>query len=171
MTAKVFQIGAADITWLDTGGSELLTLTSLATVTGRQGARHDFGVITNAREHLFDWWFFMQFATVPVVDDEIDIYWKGYHQGGSHGMNDDGNADVAVSAEDKLRNLIYLGSLIVDEASATPEFSTGNKDDPIWIPHRYGMPVIWNATADAFSSTAAEHGFILTPVVPQAQDA
>lgn len=171
MTAKVFQIGAADITWLDTGGSELLTLTSLGVGAGRQGARHDFGVITTAREHLFDWWFFMQFATAPVVNEVVDIYWKGYHQAGVHSMNDDGNGDAALSAEDKLKNLIYLGSLVVDEVSATPEFAASNKGDPVWLPHRYGMPVIWNATADAFSATAAEHGFILTPTVPQAQAA
>ncbi len=169
MTAKVYQIGESDITWLNTGGSELLTLTSLGAGAGRQGARHDFGVITTARAHLFDWWFFMQFGTAPVVDEVIDIYWKGFHQGGSHAMNDDGTGDIAVSAEDKLKNLIWLGALIVDEASLTPEFSTGNHGDPIWIPHRYGMPVIWNSTADAFSATAAEHGFILTPIIPQAQ--
>ena len=169
MTSKVYQIGETDISWLASGGTETFTLTSLAAGAGRQGARHDFGAITTARAHLFDWWFFMKFATAPVVGEQVDIYWKGYHQGGTHAMNDDGNTDAAVSAEDKLRNLIYLGSLIVDEASSTPEFSTGNQGDPIWLPHRYGMPVVWNATADAFSGTAADHGFILTPVVPQAQ--
>ncbi len=169
MTAKAYQIGESDITWLDTGGSELLTLTSLGAGAGRQGARHDFGDITTARAHLFDWIFFMQFATAPVVDEIIRIYWKGFHQAGTHAMNDDGTGDIAVSAEDKLKNLIYLGALIVDEASATPEFTAFNQGDPIWLPHRYGGPVIWNATADAFSSTAAEHGFILTPVIPQAQ--
>ena len=146
-----------------------MTLTSLGAGAGRQGARYDFGIITTARAQLFDGCFYMQFATAPVVDEKIDVYWKGYHQAGSHAMNDDGDSDAAVSAEDKLKNLTYLGSLIVDEASATPEFAMFNHGDPIWIPHRYGMPVIWNDSADAFSSTAAEHGFILTPVVPQAQ--
>ena len=171
MTAKAYQIGEGDITWLDTGGDALLTLTSLAAGAGRQGARHDFGAITTARAHLFDWVFFMQFATQPVVDESVRIYWKGYHQAGSHAMNDDGNSDAAVSAEDKLKNLIYLGALIVDEASATPEFAAFNKGDPIWLPHQFGMPVFWNETADAFSATAADHGFILTPIVPQAQAA
>ena len=169
MTAKVYQIGESDITWLDTGGSAVLTLTSLAAGAGRQGARFDLGAITTARAHLFDWVFFMQFAAAPVVDENIDIYWKGYHQAGVHAMNDDGDGDIALSDEDKLKNLIYIGSLIVDEVSATPEFAAFNKGDPIWIPHRYGMPVIFNNTANAFSTTAAEHGFILTPVVPQAQ--
>ena len=171
MTAKVYQIGESDITWLDSGGSAVLTLTSLGAGAGRQGARFDFGAIGTARAHLFDWVFFMQFATEPVVDENIDIYWKGYHQAGSHAMNDDGTGDAALSAEDKLKGLIYLGTLIVDEANVTPEFTAFNKGDPIWIPNRYGMPVIWNNTVDAFSATAAEHGFILTPIVPQAQAA
>ena len=170
MTNKVYQIGESDITWLSSGGSAVLTLTSLAAGAGRQGARHDFGVITTARAHLFDWWFFCKFATAPVVGEQIDIYWKGYHQGGTHAMNDDGNTDAAVSAQDKLKNLIFLGSLIVDEASATPEFAVGNHSEPVWLPHRYGMPVIWNATTDALSATATDHGFILTPVIPQAQN-
>lgn len=169
MTAKVYQIGESDITWLDSSGSAVLTLTSLAALAGRQGARHDFGAIGTARAHLFDWVFFMKFATPPVVDENIDIYWKGYHQAGVHAMNDDGDGDAALSHEDKLKNLIWLGALIVDEASLTPEFTAFNQGDPVWLPHRYGMPVIWNNTADAFSSTAAEHGFILTPTVLQAQ--
>jgi len=170
MTAKAYQIGETDITWLASAGSAVLTLTSLGAGAGRQGARYDFGAIDTARAHMFDWVFFMQFATAPDVGEKVDIYWKGYHQAGTHAMNDDGDGDAVLSAEDKLLNLTYLGTLTADEASATPEFTAFNRGDPIWIPHRYGMPVIWNGTAaDAFSSTAAEHGFILTPVVPQAQ--
>lgn len=82
MTAKIYQIGEADITWLSSGGSAAMDLTSLASGTGEQGARYDFGAITTARAHLFDWWFFMKFATTPVVDEIIDIYWKAWHQGG-----------------------------------------------------------------------------------------
>lgn len=84
-------------------------------------------------------------------------------------MNDDGTGNSAVSAEDKLKNLQWLGALVVDEASSTPEFAIGNVGPPIWLPQRYGCPVVWNRTADGFSATGADHGFILTPVVPQAQ--
>jgi len=170
MPSTSYQIGESDVSWLNTGGSEVMTLTSLASGAGRQGARHDFGDITVARAFLFDWWFYMQFATAPVVGEVISIYWKGYHRAGVRAMNDDGNGDAALSAEDKLLNLIPLGTLIVDEASATPEFAVGNKGDPVWLPHRYGMPVIFNNTADAFSATASEHGFTLTPIAIQAQD-
>jgi len=167
MTAKVYQIGETDVTWLNTGGSELLTLTSLGAGAGRQGALHDFGAMTTARAQDFLWRFFMQFATAPVVGEIIEVYWKS--SDGTHPDNDDGTGDIAVSAIDKLRNLTFLGALTVDEASATPEFAIGNGNGSIQLPHRHGSPVIWNASADAFSSTAAEHGFILTPVPLQAQ--
>jgi len=167
MTAKAYQIGEADVTWLDTGGSELLTLTSLGAGAGRQGALHDFGVMTTARSQDFIWRFFMQFATIPVVDEIIEIYWKS--SDGTHPDNDDGTGDIPLSNIDKLKNLLYLGSLTVDEASLTPEFAIGS-GTVVQLPHRFGAPVIFNATQDAFSSTASEHGFLLTPVPLQAQD-
>lgn len=167
MTAKAYQIGETDITWLNTGGSELLTLTSLAAGAGRQGALHDFGAMTTARAQDFIWRFFMQFATAPVVGEVIELYWKS--SDGTHPDNDDGTGDIAVSAIDKLKNLTLLGAMQVDEASATPEFVASSPDHVIQLPNRHGCPVIWNASADAFSGTAAEHGFILTPVPLQAQ--
>lgn len=170
MTAKVFQIGGTDITWLSSTGSEVLTLTSLGAGAGRQGAQHDFGDITTAREMLFDWHAFVQFGATPVLDETVDIYWKGFAaQSSTRGMNDDGTGDAALSAEDKLKNLIYLGSIIVDEAAVDIEMTAFNKGDPIWIPHRYGMPVFFNNTADVLTATALEHGFTLTPITPQAQ--
>jgi hypothetical protein len=168
MTSTIYQIGETDITWLDTGGSELLTLTSLGAGAGRQGARHDFGVLTTARPQDFIWRFFMQFAAAPVVGEVIEIYWKS--DDGTHADNDDGTGDIALSDADKLRNLTFLDALVVDENNATPEFSKGSADHVIQLPNRHGMPVIFNNTVTAFSGTAAEHGFILTPLPLQAQD-
>lgn len=166
MANKIYQIGESDITWLASGGSALLTLTSLAAAAGRQGALHDFGVITTARAQEYLWRFFMQFATAPVVDEVINIYWKS--SDGTHPDNDDGTGDAAVSSINKLKNLRPIGRLIVDEASATPEF-VASSSVPIRIGPRHGAPVIWNTTADAFSATAAEHGFLLTPLPLEAQ--
>jgi len=86
---------------------------------------------------------------------------------GSHIDNDDGTSDAAVSAEDKLKNLTYIGSITVDEASTTPEFVMSTR---VAIVARYVHVVFWNATADALSSTAADCGFVLNPTTLQAQD-
>lgn len=157
MVNKIYQIGETAIQWLASGGDELLTLTSLAASAGRQGARHDFG--TSARSPRFVWRFYTQFATAPVVGERIEIYWKS--SDGTHADNDDGTGDIALSSQDKLNNLQLLGVMTVDEATASVEMGASGT---IEIGDRYGQPVIYNATADALSSTAAESGFTLTPI-------
>lgn len=165
MTSKAYQLDETAITWLDTGGTNLFTGTSLGIGAGRQGAQHDFG--TSARVFEFYWRAYMKFATTPVIGEVIQLYWKT--SDGTHIDNDDGTGDIAVSAEDKLKNLKLIGSIEVDEASITPEFSNSGILT-FESRARYGQPVFWNSTADAFSSTAADHGFILTPIPLQAQD-
>jgi len=150
------------ITWKNTGGTELLTLTSVATVAGRQGALHDFGVAARSLEHAWRAW--VKFATTPVVGDVIEIYWKT--SDGTSPDNDDGTGDIAVSSIDKLKNLQLLGFIVVDEASTAPVFTASGFFN---IYHRHGSPVFWNATADSLSSTATDHGFSATPVPMEVQ--
>ena len=163
MANLLYQNEGTNITWRSSGGTNAITLTSLGAGAGRQGAHHDFGVA--ARAYMFTWRLFMQFATAPAVDERVRIYGKAGDA--THYDNDDGTGDIAVSAEDKLKNLKPLGVLTVDEASATPEFSASGL---VYWPYRIFAPVIWNGSAgDAFSSTAADHGFDLTPVPPELQ--
>lgn len=161
MANKIYQHDETAITWLASGGSAVLTLTSLAATAGRNGALYDFG--TAARAFLFAWRFWMKFADTPVVNEVIRLYWRS--SDGTNPDNDDGG-DVALSSTDKLLNLHPLGVMRVDEASTTPVYV---KSGVVYLPWRYGGPVVYNATADAFSSTAGDHGFKLTPVPPEAQ--
>ena len=65
-------------------------------------------------------------------------------------------------------NLDLFGIMKVDEASTAPTFvASGSR---LWIPHDDWGPVVWNATADALSSTAADHGFDLVPTPDEFQD-
>lgn len=162
MANKIYQNDETALQWLASGGDELLTLTSVAAGAGRQGALHDFTAAARARE--FAWRAYVQFATPPVVDEIIEIYWKS--SDGTNPDNDDGTGDIAVSAADKLKNLQFLGVIIVDEAASAPTFvGSGNLD----VVHQHGCPVFWNATADALSATAADHGFTLTPTPLEVQ--
>lgn len=165
MANKVYQHDETAITWLASAGTNVLTLTSLGASAGRQGALYDFGTAARARDYV--WRFYCKFATTPVVAERITVYWKT--SDGTNPDNDDGTGDAAVSAQDKLRNLRILGHLEVDEASTTPTFVASGYLPAALVSHRYGAPVIWNGTADALSSTAAEHGFQITPVPPEVQ--
>lgn len=165
MPNKIYIVPETAITWLASGGTNVLTLTSLAAGAGRQGALHDFGASARAGDYTWRAW--VKFATTPVVGELLEVYWKT--SDGSHPDNDDGAGDAAVSAEDKLRNLKLLGVIEVDEASATPEFAASGFLPAEWAAHRHGAPVFWNRTADALSSTAGDHGFALTPVPAEVQ--
>ena len=48
----------------------------------------------------------------------MDIYLKTAPDGANYDNDDGDGSDIAVSAEDKLKNLLYLGSIIVDQAAA-----------------------------------------------------
>ncbi len=146
------------ISFLASGGTEPLTLTSLASDAGRQSDQYDRG--TGDLDMLYEWRAYCKFATTPVVGETVDIYLKT--SDGTHIDNDDGVTDAALSAEDKLKNLTYVGSIVVDEASTTPEFSASGVCS---IYARYFQVVVENSTADALCSTASDHGVIFTPII------
>ena len=163
MASKVYMKPEATISWLAAAGTNLLTLTSLAASAGRQGAAHDFGALT-ARPRRYRWRFYCQFATAPVLGERVEIYAKTGD--GTHYDNDDGTGDIALSAEDKLRNLALIGILVVDQATQDIEMSCSGT---INIESKEFSPVIFNRTADDLTATASEHGFTLVPVPDEVQ--
>lgn len=140
---------------------------NLAASAGRQSAQYDRGVA--ATPALYEWCAFVQFATTPVLDEQVDIYLKPAGTSASataHPSNDDGTSEGAVSAEDKLKNLLYLGSIRVDEAVADIEMV---KRGEIFLTCRAFQVVFWNATADALTNDDDENGFFMTPVPDEIQ--
>lgn len=156
----------AVITWRDSGGTHALTFKGLLTNTGRQGATHDFGV--DARSRLFRWSFFCQFdtGTPPVLGDVIEVYLKTGD--GTNFDNDDGEGDIPVSSIDKLRNLLFLKPLVVDQAAVDVHMQISGL---VRINAKEVIPVIWNATADTLDDDAAptNSGFDLVPVPDEIQ--
>ena len=164
MTSKSYVSPETAITFRASGGDVALTLTSLGSSAGRQSAEHDLGA--SARADRYEWRAWVKFATTPVVGELVKLFLKT--SDGTHDDNDDGATDAAVSAEDKLRNLRYIGAIEVDEASTTPEFSASGVIHD--LTSRYIQIVFWDETADGLSATAGDHGFDLTPIPPQGQD-
>ena len=161
MANLIFLNEAAAIIWRNTGGSELFTPTTLGSGAGRQGALHDFTVA--ARSPEFAWRAFMKPGGTRVVGETVDVYLKT--SDGSHPDNDDGTGDIAVSAEDKLKNLHYLGSIIIDENAAVEMVASG----VLFLGARFGGPVFWNASANALSGTAGDFGFDMVPIPLEVQ--
>lgn len=161
MANKVYQALETVITWLASGGTATFTPTSLAGTSGRQGAHHDLGTASAARR--FGWRAWIKPGATRTVGDRIEVYLKT--SDGTRHDNDDGTGDIAVSSVDKLNNLLWLGTILIDENAAVEMVKSGE----VFIPHRYCAPVFWNTSANALSSTAADFGFSLTPVPDEVQ--
>ena len=118
MANKVYINPEARVRWRETGGTETLTLNNLGFGAGRNGAIHDWGAAPRAGRYYFK--FVVQFDTAPVLAETVRLYIRegGLETSIESPTNDDGTGDVALSSEDKLRNLKLVGVLQVDEAAA-----------------------------------------------------
>ena len=140
---------------------------NLAAAAGIQSAHLDLGVA--AHSGWYEWRAFVQFATTPVLGEVIKIYLKTSGSSASataHPDNDDGTGAGAVSAVDKLNNLLYLGCIVVDQATADIEMVASGI---VFIGARGINIVFWNASADALTNDVDENGFLLTPIPAEVQ--
>ncbi len=140
---------------------------NLAAGAGIQSAHHDRGVAAVSR--LYEWRAFIQFAATPVLKETVDIYLKLSGTSASataHPDNDDGTTALSVSAIAKLDNLVYIGSIVVDEAAINVEMSASGF---VEISARGVNVVFWNASADITTNDVDENGFFLTPVPDEVQ--
>ena len=164
MATKILARREAEIVWKSSGGDQLWTPTSLANGAGRQGARHDLYGALGAKADRYEWRLAFKLTGTPTVGDIVRVYLKTWDEGGTRGDNDDGTGDIAVSAEDKLKNLREIGTVIVDEAAVVEMVGSGI----VTILSRHVSPVVWNE-AIAWSATATDHVFSLTPIAWESQ--
>lgn len=140
---------------------------SIANGAGRQSAVHDLGAGPRATRYLLEFW--AQFQATPTVGNACRLYIKEFgSESGTedHPTNDDGSTDAAVSAEDKLKNLDHVASIIVDEAAANVEMGT---KVVVEILVREFQLVLWNASGATITSDVAETKARLTPMPPEIQ--
>ena len=142
---------------------------SLGNGAGRQSAQLDRG--TSARAVRFRWRAFVQFAAAPVVSDDnfVRVLLKTAGSSASataHPDNDDGTTEGAVSAEDKLKNLLQLGNIRIDQAAAGVEMVASGE---LELRERAFQVVFWNNSGVALAAGVNDSGFMLTPVPDQVQ--
>lgn len=162
MPNKILQALAAPITWLSTGGINLLTATSLGAAAGRQGAYHTLTAATR-QSRRFGWRAWIVPGATRVVGEVIEVYLVTGD--GTRRDNNDGTGDIAVTAKDKLRNAQFLGVIEIDGNAAVVMSAGGTVE----IGALEVAPVLWNATANVLSATATDFGFSLTPIEDEVQ--
>lgn len=163
MPNKILVNTGAPVTWSPSGGTYLLSCTSLANGAGRIGAQHDLGA--GVTDRLCEWEFRFRSATTPSIGEVVRVY-IATGRGGTYTAGSLGTADAAVSSEDLLRNTDPLGAVEVDAASTTKDFV---RRGLLYVRARYLSPIIWNASGVAFSATAGHMEFTIWPSSDEVQ--
>lgn len=163
MANKIYVAPESAITWKSSGGSAAITCTSLANNAGRVGAQYDRGA--GSRTARFLWEFEAKCVATPTLGNTISLYLAVAQADATKPSGDVGQADAALSALDKRRNLIFLGVVEVDVAGTGFQRGSG----VIEIAHRYLSLVVVNEAGSAFSATAGDTLFTMTPIPDEIQ--
>lgn len=161
MTSKAYFLPETPIDF-SSAGDVTFTPTSLAAGSIRESAQHDFG--TTARAYAFNWRAHTVVGTGLLLGETIDIYAKT--SDGTDVDNDEGTTDATRTNTDKLKNLHYIGSIVVDEAVVTTKHVASGSTQ---LTQRYFQVVWHNTSTGALSATAGDHGFSLEPFSIQGQ--
>ena len=157
------------VTWLNTGGDEVLDMGGQIADEVRTGSFLDLGAASRSSDYVFTF-FVDAFATAPVLGETIDLY---FGQGTSTTSFDGepntapGDAAEGNTQVEQLKNLLFVGSAVVGTTTAG--------DAQLRITgfvrffQRYIFPVVHNNTADALNNTGDGHSIILTGVPPEVQ--
>jgi len=162
MPNKVYIARETSITFTDSSGDVALTLNNLAAGAGRISAQEDRGAGSFALDCEVR--AVIEFDTAPVVGETVDIYIST-----SDGTDPDGQegvADAALGSTNSLKNMLYVGSLIVTSTDADHQMTASFV---CRIPTRYFSIVVHNNTADNLQATANTSWIIVTPIPSEIQ--
>jgi hypothetical protein len=112
-------------------------------------------------------------GTQAAAGTTLDVYWAaspnatnnaGDNPAGTSGA-DAAYTGYSASADDSVKELEYLGSLVLTAATVQ------HVQDlfPFEPSRRYGMFVVKNTSAVALTGTAADHSIVVTPIVETIQ--
>jgi hypothetical protein len=139
----------------------ILTLSALATVTGRVSARYDRGA--GSLPGLFEWRLHCSLTGTNVVGAAIEVYC--FTSDGTNVDGEVGTADAAF-ATDKRNNARPCGILAVDQVTTNVVMTASGI---VLIPTRYFSMGIWNATTLPFTTSTSGHGLVMTPMYWETQ--
>ncbi|MGI9202662.1 MAG: hypothetical protein ACR2Q3_01560 [Woeseiaceae bacterium] len=147
------------------GADTAFSVEGLADGAGRVSAQIDLGAAP--REFLFSWSCECQFQATPDQYGSLDLYIAGAPDGDSTQIDGDvGASDAALGDVDMRRNLIYIGSVISENAAASEKCV---KSGSFAHYDRYLTIVAYNDGGAAINATDSNFRFDLTPKAVQGQ--
>lgn len=138
-----------------------ITLASLASATGRQSDAYDFGAIfplgvTFPERVLIQ--LTVNFNAAPTAGLTMDVYWAASPDGVNYD-GECGGADAAFVLADCAR-LYYVGSLVTSNDTGPQRASW-----VFFLPARYGVLVVYNASGQALTAVGADQVLTVTPLI------
>lgn len=162
MANKVYRAIETTLSFRDSGGDAVLTLTNLGFGVGRVSARYDRGAGSLPR--IYHWRAVMQFESAPIVGELVEIYL--YESDGTYMDGTLGTSDAALTT-DKRRNGKLIGVVVVDTTSTATDIVASGM---CMVNERYVSVGVWNASAgDNLKNTANASRVNLTPVPDEIQ--
>ncbi len=152
------------ITFKSSGGTAVFSPASVANAAGRISDQADLG--SGARSRLYRWSAKTKCQATPTLNALIRVYLVCADDttdldGGA------GTTDAAFATEALLKNLQYIGNIIID-AAGTGAMKASSMN-AIEITSRYVSVVWWNASGATLDATGSNHQFTLTPVADEIQ--
>ncbi len=147
--------------WKSSGGDYLLTLTSLANGSGREGAKGDLYDATYGLPEYVEIRFESQMTSTPTAGNEVEL-WIGESDNATAGTDNPGTltgADAAVSSPNAAKlQCVQAGSLVLMANTNV------QKTRMVYRPAcRYVIPLVVNNGGVAQGSTAGNHVLVFTP--------
>lgn len=162
MPSQILIESGTVVTYKTSGGTAVLTLTSLAAAAGRASASADLGATRAGRYRVR---VKTKYASAPTAGGPLRVYLST----SADNTTFDGGAampagDGAMSDTDVLAQLEFVGSMPVDNVTTAQEWSR-----EIECGARYVRVVVLNGASTALSGTAGDHEVSLEPLITEAQ--
>jgi hypothetical protein len=132
---------------------------------GRVSAQIDLGAVP--REYIFHWSCEIQFQATPTQYNTFDIYIAEAIDADSTQISgDEGASDAALGDVDSVRNMRYIGSVVVENAAASEK----NVASGTFVTYsRYISMVCINNSGATVNATDSNFRFDITPKNYQGQ--
>ena len=179
MTTDIKIVEGTPTVWADTtdyagdGGARThqIDLTSLAGAAAWQGAKADLGAV---RGEIYVAVLRVEFNVSPDSLDIVSAHWAASssavagtaNPGGTVGADGGYTGTAGDSLADSIEQLDLIGSL---PATSDADTIIQQMSWAYFRLLRYGFPVIWNQTTQAFEGDAVEMSFALWPLNSQSQ--
>lgn len=159
---KIYRYRETPLTFQDSGGSAVITLSNLGAGSARYSARYDRG--SGDLPYLYQWRAIFQWGTAPNTAGSVRLF-LGECDSNNHSDGYLGSSDNA-AYEAQLSNLREFGFVAVQSATANANnISSGLIE--IW--DRYFHIIVWNRGGVALRNSSNTSKIILTPIVEEIQ--